>query len=198
MRVGFVQSDVDECVFYCGSTIFVTYIDDGILLGPDKDEIQGIFDKLSKDFKLTDEGDLCEYLGVRHERTDKGEFKLTQPTLINRILETVQVSKVAHTPAIEKKLQKDLGGHEAEEDWDYRSVIGMLNFLCCSTRPDIAYAVSQCARFMANPRRSHELAVIRICQYLKKTEDKGMYMRPDGSDSFQVYADADYCGNYKP
>jgi hypothetical protein len=47
-------------------------------------------------------------------------------------------------------LHLDLDGKPFEEQWDYRSIIGKLNFLEKSTRPEIAYAVHQCARFASN------------------------------------------------
>ena len=40
------------------------------------------------------------------------------------------------------------------EPWNYCSVIGCLNFLEKSTRPDIACDVHQCARFSADPKQS--------------------------------------------
>ena len=39
---GFKQSKVDQAVFYKGQTIFIVYVDDGILIGPDKGEINEI------------------------------------------------------------------------------------------------------------------------------------------------------------
>jgi hypothetical protein len=44
-------------------------------------------------------------------------------------------------------LGRDLDGIPFNEQRDYRSIIGKLNFLEKSTRPEIAYAVHQCARF---------------------------------------------------
>ena len=35
----FERSQVDECVFYRGKTIYVLYTDDSILAGPDQEEI---------------------------------------------------------------------------------------------------------------------------------------------------------------
>jgi hypothetical protein len=49
-------------------------------------------------------------------------------------------------------LRRDLDGSPFQEKWDYRRIIGKLNFLEKSTRPEIAYAVHQCARFASNPR----------------------------------------------
>jgi Reverse transcriptase (RNA-dependent DNA polymerase)/GAG-pre-integrase domain len=198
---GWVQSQADECVFFKGSSIFLFYVDDGIFLGPNKREIDREIKSLQTSFNLTDEGTLDEFLGIKITKTPEGGMNLTQPTLIKRILKAVSKNpknfpnRTEPTPAT-KVLQKDLGGPPPLRDFDYRSVIGMLNFLCRSTRPDIAFAVSQCARFMANPRRCHERAVVRICQYLNGTKDKGMIMQPEKKESLVVYADSDFVGTY--
>ena len=65
-----------------------------------------------------------------------------------------------------------------------------------NTRPDIAYAVHQVARFSHNPKNSHALAFKRILHYLKKTQDNGMYMHPDGSFKLSYYVDADFGGQF--
>jgi hypothetical protein len=56
-------------------------------------------------------------------------------------------------------LRLDLEGEPWSEKWDYQSIIGKLNFLEKSTRPEIAYAVHQCVRFASNPRQLHTNAV---------------------------------------
>jgi hypothetical protein len=70
----------------------------------------------------------------------------------------------------------------------------MLLYLSGHTRPDIAYAVSQCARYTHSPKRSHERALERIGLYLKATADKGMILNPTSDDSMKVdcYVDADF------
>lgn len=195
---GFKKSKVDPCVFYKGSTIFVVYVDDAILIGPDSKQIDAIIASLQKDFDLTDEGDLSEYLGIKVAR-DGPSMTLTQPTLINRILAIVKLDQTRRNPVTTpatKVLQRDSSGPTRKHSWDYRSVIGMLNFLTRSTRPDLCFAVSQAARFMQNPRKSHENAVLRICQYLAGTSEKGMSMTVDSNRGLEVFADADFCGGY--
>ncbi len=46
LKLGFKASNIDECVFYYGSTIFVVYTDDTILIGPDQKEIEELIKKL--------------------------------------------------------------------------------------------------------------------------------------------------------
>jgi hypothetical protein len=78
-------------------------------------------------------------------------------------------------------------------DWNYRRIIGKLNFLASSCRPELSCIVHQCARFSAAPKENHTEAVKRIARYLKGTIDNGIIMRPNGN-SFNVYVDADFGG----
>jgi hypothetical protein len=71
-------------------------------------------------------------------------------------------------------LQQDIDGEDFAKHWSYQSIIGKLNFLEKSTRPDIAYAVHQCARFSANPKASHSVAVRNIVRYLIGAADQGI------------------------
>jgi hypothetical protein len=82
-----------------------------------------------------------------------------------------------------------------DNHFHYRSVIGKLNHLERGSRPDIAYAVHQCARFAVNPRKEHGEAVKRIGRYLKGTRTMGYVMRPN-NEQFQLWADADFSGNW--
>ena len=54
----------------------------------------------------------------------------------------------------------------------YRSMIGTLLYLCAS-RPDIMLSVCMCARFQANPKECHLMAVKRILRYLFFTRNLG-------------------------
>jgi hypothetical protein len=83
------------------------------------------------------------------------------------------------------------------ESWSYRSIIGMLLYLCTNTRPDIAFAVSQAARFSSAPKQSHATAVKTIVRYLAGTRDKGMILKPRDDLKLELYCDADFAGLYK-
>jgi hypothetical protein len=88
-KLGFIQSKFDECIFYYGNTIFLVYTDDTVLVGPDEGEIEKIVRTLSKNFKVEDQGDLSDYLGVNIERRKDGKIGMTQPTLTLSILKDV-------------------------------------------------------------------------------------------------------------
>jgi hypothetical protein len=163
-------------------------------------EIRTIIKEMGELFNITDEGEIDTYLGVKISRPDPDTIELTQPHLIQQILDDVGMKsnsktedKAAPSSTI---LRRDLSGDPFIEKWDYRSVVGKLNFLEKSTRPEIAYAVHQCARFSSNPKQSHTNAVKYLCRYLMATKDKGLILTADTSKSFEVHVDCDFAGNW--
>ena len=91
LKLGFTPSEHDECVFYYGKTIFIVYTDDTILLGPDQQEIDTLVKKLGKTFKIEDQGELSDYLGIKIERKPDGTLEWTQPTLTQSILKDLKL-----------------------------------------------------------------------------------------------------------
>ena len=72
----------------------------------------------------------------------------------------------------------------------------MLLYLSGHSRPDIHFAVSQCARWSHDPKRSHEKALERIGLYLKGTREKGLILQPEATEnlSIDMYCDANFAG----
>ena len=101
-----------------------------------------------------------------------------------------------YTPAVHTPVGTDLLGEKFNEKWEYASVVGMLMYLANNTRPDIAYATHQVARFTHNPKNSHALAVKKIVRYLQGTKDKGMIIQPTTNFTVDCYVDADFAGLY--
>jgi hypothetical protein len=65
-----------------------------------------------------------------------------------------------------------------------------------STRPDIAVAVHQCARFSSDPKQVHADAARYFGKYLAGSKDKGIILDPDNDKSFECWVDADFLGQY--
>ena len=202
---GFKQSKVDLCLYYRGNVALMIYTDDGIFCAPNLSDIEKAFKDLTRKhgdypaFRMTDEGDLSDYLGVKIEQLPNGTIKLTQPHLIKQILADLgfneRTGSKATPAASTVKLHRDTYGKAFDEEWHYRSIIGKLNFVEKSTRLDLAYSVHQCARFSADPKDSHAKAVKRIGKYLHGTRDKGLILNPK-DHSFNCWVDADFVGNW--
>jgi hypothetical protein len=83
-----------------------------------------------------------------------------------------------------------------KDEFYYQSVIGEANFLEKFTRPDIAVAVHQCARFSSNLKQCHADAVRYFGRYLQGTKDEGIYLDLNDDKSFQCWVNANFLGQY--
>jgi hypothetical protein len=75
----------------------------------------------------------------------------------------------------------------------YCSMIGSLLYLCAS-RPDIMFSVCMCARFQANLKECHLMAVKRILRYLVHTPNFGLWYPKCSNFNLLGYSDSDYGG----
>jgi Reverse transcriptase (RNA-dependent DNA polymerase) len=194
-KMGFRQSRYDPCLFFRGPVTLCMWVDDVCLCAKTQEQIKQVITELRAEFDLTEEGELSEYLGLSIKRHSNGSFELTQSGLIEKIIKAVGLENANpnHVPATETLGScKDEPPHD--EEWSYPSVIGMLLYLAGNTRPDIAFAVNQCARFNHDPRKSHSKAVKTIVRYLVKTRTKGLIMKPNGKLTVDCYCDADFAG----
>ncbi|GJW47252.1 putative ribonuclease H-like domain-containing protein [Tanacetum coccineum] len=72
----------------------------------------------------------------------------------------------------------------------YRSMIGSLMYLTAS-RPNIMFAVCNCARFQVSPKTSHLHAVKRIFRYLKGQPKLGLWYPRDSPFELEAFTDSD-------
>jgi len=198
-NLSFRQSQVDPCLFIHDEMIFTSFVDDCWAFGKDATRIRKMIEDLREaiyelEEEKTDEN-LFAYLGINIRFKD-GTIELTQEGLIKKFLALVNMEKCESkgTPANLEPLGSDKNGKAFSEKWNYASAVGSLLYLSSNSRPDIQFAVHQCARFTHNPKHSHGVAIKRIARYLKGTSDKGMIMRPDTSKGLDCYVDADFAG----
>jgi hypothetical protein len=175
----------------------VVYTDDCLIFAPDDKIIDALIQNLSNTYLLEDQGNIQDYLGI-HIKKDATlkTITMTQTGLIDSIIKDLGLNNTSNskTTPSDSILYPDIGGIPRQETWNYRSVIGKLNFLAQNTRLDISFAVHQCARFCTNPTALHELAVKRIARYLIYTKDKGLILHPTKDFSLDMYIDADFAG----
>jgi hypothetical protein len=75
-------------------------------------------------------------------------------------------------------------------------MVGKLNFLEKSTRPDISYATHMVAHFFEDPLISHHAALKHIGQYLLSSRTCGLILKPNPALSLEVFVDANFSGNW--
>jgi hypothetical protein len=194
---GFTSTtEIDPCLFVSDKVICLVYVDDTLFFSPEEKYIDEAIARIKNSgLELEIEEDVAGFLGVHIERKNDS-IKLTQKGLALRVIEALNIEHLSpsKTPATSEPLVKDENGDPPNGAYSYASVIGMLQYLQDHSRPDIAYAVSSCARFVHSPKRSHEIALERIGRYLKGTLDEGLILKPDDSLDVDVYVDSDFAG----
>jgi hypothetical protein len=97
---------------------------------------------------LNDPDLIDDFLGIHFSHQDNGELHMSQTVLIDAVTESAHIPKgrLKNTPAPATAiLHADTYGLARQESWKYPSVIGQLNYLAQNARPDISFAVHQCA-----------------------------------------------------
>ena len=161
-KVGFKQFEhIDPCLFVHKEAICLTYVDDCLWFGKDGAALDALIEKMSDKMDLTVESkDVSNFLGIKFTRHGD-TIELKQIGLIDKVIEATGLGDCngKSTPADPKTLGKDKDGKPFNETWSYPSVVGMLLYLAGNSRPDIAFAVNQAARFTHDPKDSHAVAV---------------------------------------
>ena len=137
------------------------YVDD-IIFGSTNDRLCKRFAKLMQSrYQMSMMGELSYFLGLQVKQNEEGTF-INQSKYTRNLLKKfgMQDCSTASTPmATATKLDKVT--RASVDITNYRGMIGSLLYLTVS-RPDIMYDTCLCARFQADPRESHLIAVKRI------------------------------------
>ena len=204
-QVGFKSTNEDPCLFIRYDVndgvngLIVCHVDDLIVMANDDKETQQVSTKLSKHLPMKDLGKPKKFLGLKIERPTKHHITIHQQHYITKVLEDFRMldCKPNKTPTSTHKLIQE--GKPAPIGTPYRKAVGCLLWLAINTRPDIAYAVGQVAKFCERPTVDHWTAVKHIFRYLKGTQSYGIHLSRnvdclDKEVKLTVYSDADWAG----
>ena len=212
LSISFTQCTSDTCVFYHqsddGFVIICVYVDDIAIAASSISLLNKFCVLLHQKFRTNDLGPLEWFLGIRiHTSKDRHTVQLSQCQYINDLIEYVDpihpINSTSPVPmANHVKLSASMSPSTDEEkiymgNIPYRTVVGKLMYVMVCTRPDIAFAVGCCARFLSNPGREHWNAVVQILKYLKGSADLQLTYRRQSNNppTLQAFSDANWA-NY--
>ena len=148
-------------------------MDDGLAACSDEAMYKEFIAALSKDFVLSDSGELKRFLGGKVEQDrEKGIVPLSQEQYCNDVLKRFQMSDctpvdtpgeanlhlaTSDSPLMDKR--------NAEVVRNYQQLIWACMYLTFFTHRDCSFAVYQCARFMLNPGSTHIAGSKRILRW---------------------------------
>ena len=176
----FSRCQGDHCCYFkkIGNSyiILLLYVDDMLIAGGCKREIDNLKRELSKVFAMKDLGAAKQVLGMRKTR-NSNRIRLSKENYVNKVLSRFNMgnAKPVSTPLVSHiRLTKEQSPTtEQERDHmtkvPYASAIGSLMYAMVCTRPDIAHAVGVVSRYMSNPGKQHWEAVKWILRYLRGT-----------------------------
>ena len=136
-------------------------------------------------------GELKFFLGLQTSQQNNGIF-ISKSKYIKEMLKKFGMDdrKPVSTPMTTGcKLSKDDESKEVDQKL-YRSMIGSLLYVTTS-RLDVMHAVGLVARFQANPKETHVLAIKRIFRYLKGTTKFGLLYLKGNELPLVAYMDVD-------
>jgi len=202
-KMGWKAGQADSALFTretaVGLVVMLVYVDDILVASRSLGEVQRAKRELLERFAGRDLGEAGVYLGIEIVR-DRAERTIT---LTQRANAAALVEKFGMGEAKGKSTPLDLGMKLSKVgpamEWDgggknpYAEMVGSLLYLSNCTRPDLAHATSQLARFMAAPTQQHWGAAKGVLRYLAGTLGMGIQY---GKGNSQVvgYGDADYAG----
>ena len=98
-EMGFAQSETDQCVYVKGKTIILIYVDDCVILSKKDKDIIDVINQLRSKCTITNDGRMEEYLGIKLEHSHN-MIRMSQPLLINRIIDAVPGMNQAHSVTV--------------------------------------------------------------------------------------------------
>ena len=202
-RMGFEQHSSDPCLYTSGQKddlfIIAVYVDDLMLATRNEKKMDEVKESLAAQFQVKDLGELNYLLGVAVKQDhSNGSIWIGQPTYTSNILDRfgMMESKAVATPVSSSKLVQATDDDELVDKELYQSAIGSLQYLLTMTRLDIAFALSNVAKFNSNPTKDHWTAVKRIFRYLRGTQMFGLlYKRLPKEQECVGYSDSDWAGD---
>lgn len=131
---------------------------------------------ISSKYAMEDLGQVSLRLGMKITHS-RGKITLPQQAYSNRLLKEYNLNNSRPTPTPMVPTTCLLPATQADCDKFikmkiyYQHVIGSINYLTVSTRPDIAFAVSQLSQHRENTGAAHWNAFIHLLQYIKGTQN---------------------------
>lgn len=204
--LGFQRCKLDWSIYTHRSTlslsISATSVDDILLASNSVAESNLATTQLNQKFAITDSGDAEWILGCRITRNQERRLlMIDQEQFITSILREFGLENCNSnvTPCPKWCLTADMcpqndAEHEAASLLPFCAIVGKCMYLSTCTRPDIAFAVRELARFMSNYGQRHFAAAKHLLKYLQGTHSRGIiYGYTDNfTPIFRSFSDADW------
>jgi len=205
--LGLKNSPSSPCLFTGtliegGPPIYIgIYVDDIIYFSPD-DAVERKFEKLLSDLVSADfMGQVSHFLGIEFHWVCHPDghltVTLTQESFAESLIESLGfdgtqpshfVSPYRSGLCIDSIPHEEMSSSERDKlRLRYQSLIGSLNWLAHTTRPDLSTVVSLLAQHQSTPSSGHYEAGCYVARYLASTKHLGIYFSSRRSSILQSF-----------
>lgn len=203
-KLKFRRLKTDSCVYVKRENqhdmiIIAVYVDDIIIYAKEDSVIEEFKRELNDEFEIDDIGQCRKVIGMRVE-CGADTVTLSQSDFA---LEIIKECKLEACRTVRAPLEpgERLQRCETEssecnqvDGWFYRSIVGKLNYLASTTRPDLMFSLSYLSQFTRCPHRSHMEALKRVVRYLSGTYSMGLKYNKSGP-LLEAFCDSDWAGS---
>jgi hypothetical protein len=201
--IGLKPTYSDPCLYVSADEskpFFVFVHVDDLLFGGTWPEL--FKEKISAIFDMEDLGIAKYALGIRINQVG-GSIALVQDKYINNMLNEFHISNDRSTliplPSNWKQLKNCPSEKPTSPPFNYRRVVGLIQWLVQCTRPDLAFALSFLSQFLEDPRECHYKAARHTLRYISTTKDQRLIL---GQNDFKQepndligFSDSDWNGS---
>ena len=199
ITLGWKQFKSDSCMFMKNSEIIIHHVDD-LLFGSSSVE-SNLITNINKHMRIMDQGHVRHYLKMKIDYNLKSRVcKISQPAYVQELLEEFNLENIQtkRTPLCPHTILDKVELNEEEkikmQKLPYRELLGRINYLACTSRPDLSIAVTRLAPYSNCYGSLHWNQLIHVIQYLKYSRNDGIFLIPN-DDGLQAFSDSDWGGD---
>ncbi|PLW50849.1 hypothetical protein PCASD_01135 [Puccinia coronata f. sp. avenae] len=142
------------------------HVDDGLVVSNSAAALEDLRSNLTQHLEVKWKTTVDQIVGLNVHHLDSG-IHLEQHLLSNQVVNTYHRRAIhQNTPLPDSSLVTSTSA--PVDTTSFWSVLGLLMYLACGTRPNISYAVNLLARFSQNPSEEHWYALDHLVGYIKK------------------------------
>jgi hypothetical protein len=189
-KIGLTQCPNEPCLFrylHAGEECcLLQYVDDSLISGTPT-ALKHLQEQLKKYFK-------CkfikpkDFLGLDLTHNKPGEITLSMETFSTKMEQVLAIKDTfpgdIFTPGRTDK--KIIRGEKLEDNKEYRSHVGTLNWLCMGVRYDVVYTTKEHSRVQNEPTETANDIVRRALIYIKRTKEAHLKYSSTAMHAFQI------------
>ena len=182
--LGFERCTYDKTLFRRTTALGIThislYVDDALVVPASEEAWTELHKEVEEKYQLSSVGDATLHLGLTIDYDlHNGTLKLGNKSYIEKVAARfgipLDVTLSSATPFARPRTrlygaavtgEAPVGAREQQAFW---AGVGSVNWLAITNRPDLAFPISQLARFLNAPTISHTTALVHVLKYLVLT-----------------------------